>query len=144
MKNRLLIRNFAAFATATAIMPALLFGAFSIFWPNSYNHLLSRMLPFTLATLLFYVMANLLTYCDLKDGVLRCYSYIFNFLAIWFPVTSFAMHSDLLILSDSKALFECKMAIGNMLIALLVAEFCRRYLMKKEKESQTFILDNDD
>ena len=144
MKNHPFIRNFAAFTIATVMMPTLLYTAYSIIWPYSYSHLVSSFMPLSIASFLFYIMANLLSYCDLKNGIFKCYSYTFNFLAIWFPATSFAMHSNLQTLSDSKAWFECKMAIGNMLIALLAAEFCRYYLMKKEKESQTFVIEEDE
>ena len=135
MKNHPYIRNFSAFAIATAIMPALLYASYSIFWPYSFGHLFTRMVPVTLASLLFYIMANLLSYCDLKDSTYKCYSYVFNFLAIWYPATSFAMHSNLQVLENSKVLYEYKMAAGNMLIALLVAEFTRVYLANREKKS---------
>lgn len=137
MKKNQTVRSFAIFAIVTAAMPFLLCITYAIFWPQAYAHAFDKMLPFTIATFLFYLTANLLVFSDLKKDSNRCYGYFFNFLAISFPLTSFVIHSNIETLENYKFLYEIKMGIGNMLVALLVAEFSRRYFMKYEADEQT-------
>lgn len=136
MKKNQTVRNFAIFAVVTAAMPFLLCVTFAIFFPMAYEHLFDKMLPFAIAIFLFYVTANLLSFSDLKLNSNRSYSYFFNFITISFPIISFVIHSNIEMLDNAKILYEIKMGISNTLIALLVAEFSRRYLMKYENRNE--------
>lgn len=136
MKKNQTVRSFTIFAVVTAAMPFLLCVAFAIFFPMACEHLFGKMLPFAIAIFLFYVTANLLSFSDLELDSNRSYSYFFNFITISFPIISFVIHSNIEMLDNAKIFYEIKMGISNTLIALLVAEFSRRYLMKYENRNE--------
>lgn len=140
------IRNLTIMALFTAITPILLYGVFAIFLPDAFRHLQTKMLPLAIATQLFLATANILSYCDVKSNVNRLYNYFFNFFAISFPVTSFAINSNIPTLDGPKTLFEIDTAIFNFIIALLVAESIRVYLKYREKKfaNQSFKLETEE
>ena len=130
------IKNLSILALATASPLLALSGVYAIFWPNAFHYLMTRMLPLAIASLLFIITANLLSYCDLKDKKSRLYNYILNFTALSYPATSFVIHSNLPRLEDYKVLYEYETAVFNVVIALAIAELCRRCFMHYEKKHE--------
>lgn len=120
------------FATLAPQFP--LYGIYAAFWPNAFHHLTTRMLPLVVTTLLFLLTANLLSYSDVKDDTNKIYNYIMNFAALSSPVASFVFHSNLTVLEDQKVFYEYKTAASNIILALLIAEFCRQYFIYHEKK----------
>lgn len=128
------IKNLSTLALATLAPHLPLYGIYAIFWPNAFHYLITRMLPLAVTTFLFLVTANLLSYCDIKNRTNRFYGYLINFVILSCPCTSFIIHSNVPVLEDSKVFYEYESAIFNILLALVLAEFSRRYIMYHEKK----------
>lgn len=134
------IKNLYVLILATLAPQFPLYGIYAIFWPNSFRYLTTRMLPLAVTALLLLITANLLSYCDVKTSTNKVYNYILNFAALSCPVASFVFHSNLPTLEDQKVFYEYKTAAFNIIIALLIAEFCRQYFISHEKKCEEQLL----
>jgi len=126
------LRNYVILAIATLAIPALLYGVYAIIWHYSFMHLVTRMAPLSICCVLFLATANLLAYCDVQDSTNKVYNYLINAVTLLYPTFSFAMHSNIEVLTDQKVIDEYQAALTNILVGLLFAEAARKIILRYE------------